>query len=404
MSTCPEYMEFATCCECKKVDCLGDCGAPINLENGSVRISRSLLETNHGEFQMTWFNLYESNCEPINPNRGLGNNFTSRNFAFKIDQPDGTVGFLWDPSRCGKASFFSPSGNDWKLNNCCVDALTETVDSWRVSPPDGTVWEFDKSSGLVKKFVSSGDTATDFTYDSNIKRITDMQRTFTEGGNTTVESRKFDYFSSGDHQDQLQYITLRRATSTTNPQWTSIRRVELVYYGSSELHGNLNDLKLIKQQVHNGVSWVDDKVEYFRYYTSDSSVGYKHGLKYALSPEGYERMSDPEGASDPTLAGYASLFYEYDAKRRVSKAAVDGGSTSYTVIYSENGDLNNYEYNDWQRKAVMTTEDDATKTVFSNHIGQDLLVDLKKGADQWISYTKYDDDGFMIEQASPSAI
>jgi hypothetical protein len=407
-------MDFPATCgpdECPTESCIGDCGAPINLENGTVRMSRSYLRTAHGNFQMTWFNRFEQNGAAANPTRGLGKNWTSANFAYKTDQGDGTLGFVWDPGRGGKVDFFSENGNGYTACNCSLDTLTDTGSDFRVTTPSGNVTEFDKTSGLIKKQITPGGQATDFTYDSGTHRITEQRRTYTEGSNTTVESREFTYLTSGDNQDELQYVTLRRASvaNPTSSDWDDIRRVKLEYYGASESHGNLGDLKLIKQQVKSGTTWVDDQVEYFRYYKDAAGgKGYQHGLKYNLSPQGYVNMVadslTPETASDAQLAAYASVYYEYDDQRRANKASVNGGDTTYTVVYTENDAISFYAYNHWLRKAVLTTPDGATKTVYSNNIGQDLLVDLKDGSDQWITYTKYDDDARVIERVQPSAI
>ena len=387
---------------------MGDCGAPINLENGSVRLSRSYLRTQYGSFDLSWFNLFSQGGSAANPSQGIGTNWVSSNFAYQIDPQDGTLGFVWDPSRGGKVDFFSESGpGQYTACYCSLDKLTETTTDFRVAMPDGTVAVFNKSSGMIKQNIEASGQETDFTYDSSIHRITEQRRTETVSGQTTVESRKFDYFTSGDNSGRLQYVTLRQAT-TANPtsgDWTDVRRIELVYYGSGETHGNLGDLKRIKQQVLVGMTWTDDQIEYFRYYKdSAGGTGYQHGLKMVISPECYDQLTNPDNMSDVQLKPYSSLYYEYDSNRRANAAATHGGTVNFSVVYSRNDALGHFDYNRWYRKAVMTSPDGSFKTVYSNHIGQDLLVDLVDGGDRWILYTRYNNDGRTIERAQPSAI
>ena len=423
---------------------------PFDAATGAVEQSFSFMSTNHGSTDLTWYNLYETGGNPDNPDRGLGPNWSMSQFAELTDHNDGTVSVMFAPGRdCGNGPdgpgggcntgggirandvvgsyfsnmyWFAESSTAGTYTGCfgCLASLTQIPataesgtppDDWRLVEVDGTVTVFDGTNGLIKSRTTPGGQVTEFSYSTTTPvRIDEMRRTFEYGTNdVTIESRLYEY----DNDDALQYITLRRTDDdSSDPDWTEIRRTELVYYASDEASkGTDGDLKLIKQQLPGTISgtWTDDKITLFRYYTENESDGFQHGLKYVLSPEGYERLNDvpgetPETASNTVLAPFVSVYYEYDSKRRVKTVSTEGGLVSDTIAFSENKSLANYDYNNWLRKCVITRPDGLVKTVYSNHIGQDLLVDDKDGNDHWITNWKYNVDGRLEQMVHPSAI
>ncbi len=283
-------------------------------------------------------------------------------------------------------------------------------DDWRLVEADGTVTVFDGSNFLIKSQTTPGGQTTEFSYTTGSTiRVAEMKRSFAYGSSQlTIEYRKFEY----DGNDRLQYVTLQRAT-TTNGTPTDIRRLELVYYTTNEdTKGNVGDLKLVKQQLlAPGPTWVDNKIHLFRYYTESEEDGFQHALKYVLSPQGYDEITDPEGWDNSELAPFASVYYEYDSERRVSKVAVEGGAVEETIVYAINENTTDpppdFTYDQWFRKAVITQPNVLKKTIYSNHIAQDLLIDDDKdgtGTNNWITFSKYNSDYRLIELVHPSAI
>ena len=157
--------------------------------------------------------------------------------------------------------------------------------------------------------------------------------------------------------------------------------------------------------------WVDNKTDYYRYYKPGEPNGYEHGLKYVVSPEGTELLgSNYETASNEDVARRASHYFEYDPpSRRVNLVRTAGGEDAFEITYSENEDLEFVHFNHWALRADMKTADSAQKTVYSNHIGQDLLIDLCSEADDsncvhWISHRKFNDNARVIEEYSPTTV
>ena len=130
-----------------------------------------------------------------------------------------------------------------------------------------------------------------------------------------------------------------------------------------------------------------------------------HGdnISIMFSPEGYDRMSDPEGSTNAVLADFASVYYQYDAKRRVNEVSTEGGQVTETISYTTNTP-SSYDPTNWVLKSVITRPDGLQKTVYANHIAQDLLTDDQDGTDHWITYRKYNADYRLAEQVHPSAI
>ncbi len=397
-------------CGCS-LACNGDF-CPVDLATGGIEYFDSFLLTIYGSFDIAWFNLYRDNSgNAEDRNRNMGINWSSRQMAYYDILNDDSIRIIFAPGRGGTTYWFEKYEDGYRpLFGCHAQMLIAGVQSTgelRLVEEDGTVTLFDTATQLIKSQTSPAGIVTTYEHDSS-NRISDVQREH-DNGSLTIESRKFDY----DGNDRLQYATLRRNTNQSAPYtWAEIRHVEFVYYTSDVTNkGNTGDVKYIKEQLYDSgtSSWIDDKIRYFRYYTASESNGYQHGMKLALSPEGYKRLANavsvPEAASDATLAEYASHYFQYDdTNRQATRSDVAGGQISNTTSYALNPRNPTLISTNWVRKAVMTTPDGSTKTVYSNNAGQDLLVDHYDGSDHWITYTNYNSDYRVIELVHPSAI
>ena len=420
-ASCPDHPVPPPSCS-DNVPCDG--AMPYNAADGSVEQSFSFLQTAHGSFDLTWYNRYESGGKPDSPDFGLGKNWSAWQFARLTDHGD-NISIMFSPSRtggCGCESdhtfWFQGFEQFSRIVEPCFDCLglltkmaplvASTVDDFRLVDKNGIVSVFDGTNHLIKSQTTPGGQVTEYIHDTTLtpNRITDIQRTYAYGTNQeTIESRSISYIDVGG-EDNVQFVTLRRATDSSNPSWTSFRRLEFVYYTSVEAgKGNVGDLKLIKEQLPGASpgTWMDDKAHLFRYYTPLESNGFTHALKYVLSPEAYDRMSDPEGSTNAELAQFASVYYQYDANRRVNEVSTEGGQVTETISYTPHTP-GSYDPLNWVLKSVITRRDGLQKTVYANHIAQDLLTDDQDGTDHWITYRKYNADYRLAEQVHPSAI
>jgi hypothetical protein len=241
--------------------------------------------------------------------------------------------------------------------------------------------------------------------------IQEVQRSYTVGGVTTVESFFYTYVSSGDNKGLIESVVLRRKVGAG--AWIAEREVEYTYYGTSDTYGNLGDLELAT--IKDGSNNILDQT-YYRYYKPSESNGYVHGLKYVVEPASFARLVAAEGntldsISNNALAPFANYYFEYDGDQRATREVAQGaGSTAndglgeFTFSYSLSG--NPEDYNSWDTKTVETLPDGNQNIIFTNYVGQVMLEVFKDTttSDEWVTYYKYDDDGRLVMVANPSAV
>ncbi len=232
-----------------------------------------------------------------------------------------------------------------------------------------------------------------------------MQRSYTDGAVTTIESFLYSYLTSGENTGNIESVTLRRNVNGVG--WHEIRRASYTYYTSSSDFGSSDDLETAVQQMPDGSGgWIDLETNYYRYYLdSAGGLGFAHGLRFVLEPEAFRRLSlvtDPLTATDTEVAAYADYYFEYDDEQRVVLETVEAGTRTFQFSYTASGNLEGY--NSWQQKTIETLPDGSQNTVYSNHLGQILLKQFSNGSDSWTEYHQYDAHDMEILVASPSAV
>jgi RHS repeat-associated protein len=326
-------------------------------------------------------------------------------------------GAIWfDPATGGgyTAKFFEPetlqpdgSGGDLVL----IDSVG---DQTRFYGFETTIPAAER--GTFKSETDPDGNVTSVTAHAGSGQIQEIQRSATVGGVTTTESLSYTYVASGVNAGLLQNLTLRRQVNGGG--WTTVRQAAYGYYDGTQSYGNPGDL--MTQQVEDGSGNVLD-TDYFRYYTPSDGAAFTDGLKYRFSPQSYARMAaalgNPMTATDAQVAPYADGYYQYDSLQRVTQATVQGagsgtaGQGTYSYSYSTSTNTNGY--NSWQTKAVETTPEGTTNTVYTNYVGEVMLeattdpidaVNPALNGKTWITYYQYDGQGRLIETAEPSAV
>ncbi len=208
-----------------------------------------------------------------------------------------------------------------------------------------------------------------------------------DANSNAVKSWFYSYLSSSDpNAGLLSSVQLRE--SDGNGGWMVVKQVVYDYYTGTytgdDLYGNLNDLKsaTVKDANSNVLS-----TEYYRYYTSDTTGGYVHGLKYVFDAASYARLSavvgNPFTATNSQVSPYAQHYFEYDGYQRcmqhdiqkVGGTATDGiGVFSYSYSTNPNFNLTNVAYNTWEYKTVETLPDGSVNIVYCNAAGQALFT------------------------------
>jgi YD repeat-containing protein len=271
--------------------------------------------------------------------------------------------------------------------------------------------------GKFKSYTDPNGNVTSTTYNSS-GQLTSVQRS----DGTTTETFAYTYLSSGINAGLMSSCALQR---TIGGVTTTVRQVVYSYYDGTQPYGNPGELEL--EQVEDGSNNVLDTT-YYRYYTAADIAaggnGYLGALKYVFHPQSYARLvaavSNPQTASDSSVAPYADDYYEYDSSMRVTKAVVQGagcscaGSTNQgTFTYSYTTSTNTAGYNSWATKTVETLPDGNENIVYTNFAGEVMLSALYDISDEgdsandgkvWATYYRYDSQGRLLLTAEPSAV
>ena len=395
--------------------------APVNLATGSVQLkigSSDLL-------QLAYYNLYSLNGQPTTPNTGVGNSWSTAQFAKLSVTPTGAF-ITFTPGRGGKVLRFTRDGDQYSATNGATATLQQIEDSgnYRLTEYQGKVSIFDIASGLIKSSVAPDGTETDYAIDPLLGRVSEIRSKYQAGGKDIVDRRTFDYITTGPCAGQLTGVTLARATAQTtgspflpaDSDFVDVTGVVLEYY-DVDLPGRgcVKDLKFFKQTKLSGNFEREVRTHYFRYYTEPFQAngvhpGHRCGLKFAFTADEFFALNtSPDVVDtliDDNIADVAGINFEYDAEQRVSIVRRDGGRVENKITYEVNATPDtNDRFNTWVRKVTYDQPDDTVRTVYSNAAGQDILVeDTTTDGGRWIHYYRFDDRGNQIEKCYPSAV
>ncbi len=374
---------------------------PVRYMNGELRYSE--MDLGVGGYGHAWGHtrIYANQLSHA-VDLGHGAYWLIKEHPYLIQKSDGEIVYV---RGVNEVIWFTESGGNYTPRYDIKASLTHDGgnDEFELVMPDGEVFlfhDFDQTSnpqGAFKSHTTVGGQTTSVQSFTD-GRIEEVQRSVTVDSDTTIESFYYEYDGNG----QLQYVTLRRKVNAGS--WSNIRRVEYSYYGSSEDYGNEGDLKTVKRQLDNS-GWVTLDTSYYRYYKDGDSNGFAHGMKFIIGPEAYRRLDDavanPLTATDAQVDDYADHYFEYDESKRVTKEVTRGGTHTTTFAYAYSGNANGP--NNWHYKTVETKSGGETVTVYTNHLGQVLLRELKDGSDSWVRYIQYNSQYLPVLRANPSA-
>lgn len=294
-----------------------------------------------------------------------------------------------------------------------------------------TTWRFhdfeqntDPKGAMIEKVDPSDISTTVESYEGC--KIKELIRSVTVdsgvGSDTTDFSQVYTYNS-----DQHITETLLR-TRVNGGSWSDIEKANYTYYGAGESFGPPGALKSVERQENSpNPGWHCIAKSAYRYYKSGDAKGFEYGLKYFLGRESYSRMEqdgvDPLTASNTVVAGYAERYLEYDddagsdryrsVVKDVSKncASCGGGggtgSTGETYGRTKKSGTPPVDYNAWKWKTVRTMGDGLQNIVYTNYIGQVMLMVVQNESDtsrRWLTFHKYDSGAREIMTAMPSAV
>jgi YD repeat-containing protein len=259
----------------------------------------------------------------------------------------------------------------------------------RMLSPDGAIITFFGPSaagsirGRQQGAVSALGIVTVITYDVN-SRI--ASETLTDPVTEDKAALVYTFASTGPHTGRILTVEKRL---TRAGAVLPIHRWDFTYHSGGDSAGNLNDLKTAGESVWSEFdnAWANIGKRYYRYYKSNSSIGFVHGLRYVLDADGYSRMKelglDPENVfqtTDAVLGTFAAECFEYDADRRHSKEVTHAGTqtTTFVRLNSDGASTRN-----WTRREIATRPDGSTLTTYFDKAERKVFNILKSGADDW---------------------
>ena len=286
----------------------------------------------------------------------------------------------------------------------------------------GNVYQFSCQGAFQKVYLLNGNYVLNLPDDNgNYGNPNGSQTSVTDPttGDTTTTTTQNTYTPSGPSAGQLASQTLSRQVN--DGPGTLVSQVLYTYYGNNDPSGSPGDLQSVTTQVMQGTTWVSTSTTYYRYYTTASSIGFQHGLKFVLGDEAFRRLeadprvTNPFTASDSIVAQYADNYYEYDSLQRVTKAVTMCGRYTYLYSYvlssfgssSSSSSSGLYDPNTWYQKTTMTRPDGNQEITYSNYFGQVMLtavVQMPMGTPQWITYHQFNANSQEISEAEPSAV
>ena len=303
--------------------------------------------------------------------------------------------------------FFDQSGSNWVGRFSILATLTHDsgAKEYTLLEPRGDTYVFydnDATHGIKKGRLKSVTTAGGVTASLTYNVTTGNLEKFEQGTGGDKVTYLYNYLT-GTNGNMLGDVVLQVGGA-------NVRRSVYSYYGPSDAGGNWNDLRTVVIQQWNSttLSWEGLRTRYYRYYTSSAgSTGFKHGLKFIVDAEAWQRMTDagipPETATDAQLSDYASHYFEYDAQQRVTREKVMAGSLESTFAYTASGNADGY--NSWKTKTVETRPDGSEYIVYTNYAMEVMLKVLKDGSNEWCDYVKYDaTSGKAVQIASRAAV
>jgi len=410
-------------CGCQPANCpppppAGACFScnPVRYATGEIQVIATDLEAEG--FGVPWGHTRSfANRLTENTLAGNGFNWQVREWPYLVVQDSGSVAVM------GQANFvlwFDPASNGYVprfsvRQSLLFDAANNVFD---LVDLDGSVMQFNGTTGaFIQHTDPAGNAVAVVSYLINNFNFTQVQRTTTAGGNTTVESYVYNYQLPASANPLLSSVTLRR--SVNGGAWSNVQQVLYTYYADGDPHGGLNDLETAVTQVWENTAWLTTKTCYYRYWltlgsssssSSSSSSGphtYAHLLKYVVNPAAYNRLAaavpNPLTAPDATVALYADYYFEYDPSRRCTKDVVQGGAQGSRFTATQSGHAQGY--NIWATKTAETLPDGNQNIVYANYAGMTMLKVCQAGSDQWLDFYEYDDNtGDLVLHAKPSAV
>lgn len=381
----------------------GACAHPVRYSTGEVILEQADLTA--GGFGASWGHT-RSFASRLTSDVEIGNgwNWIVKEWPYLVFQDDAVVVM----SEATAVLCFDKVDSSYVPRFSVRDTLLLDSDNgvFRLIDLQGGVREFSSATGAFQRSAdAAGNTVDVVSHLGNGFNFTEVQRSVTISGITTIESYLYSWIDDTANFPLLSNVTLRRKVDAGS--WINVNRASYSYYGDSESYGSPSDLKTITTATWNGAAWTDTGTTYCRYLVDgESPPEGGHLVRQLVLPNSYDRIVaaslDPLTISTAALAPYADNSFDYDEDRRVIEEAVNGGTTTHSFAFeaSDNDD----GYNIWKTKTTETATDGSQRIAYTNFAGQTILYVIKNGDETWCDFYKYGDDAKLILHAKPSAV
>ena len=255
-------------------------------------------------------------------------------------------------------------------------------------------------------------------------------------------------FDPADRRYTFSYTTVGGASRLTEVKvetktggtWTgtptglaTVGKVEYDYYVDADSYGDDGDLKLVTITTPLTDFGIEDvRKKYYRYYegafNASTNPGHVHALKYFVDFEGARKYDwdqdslldeDYLTASNASLEGYASAYFEYDSSHRINEAWMNGecgcsgtGNGTHFFEYESNGSYSDGSGYDtaWMGRTVVKKPDGSYMTVYHDEAMQPLsrvITDADPDntspvPDRWVTQVVRTSAGLVSDIHSPA--
>ncbi len=390
----------------------------VNVYSGQVDMAAPGVGSPGFGQTMAYYAKY-NNVAPTVANDGQGFGWQVPSWPRMTDSPWGGAAVMFQ-NMSGNMEYMksgSTAGSyEGLFGNRNILSKNLTTNELTLKAPDGTVTVFNSISsstnpGLMQSATSPGGVVKTLSGSFGASQSLETIQSYTASSTTSEES----FLQSFNADGMLSSVIRRKRTN--GGSWVNIENVEYNYFDGTTSFGSLRDLRACTTRTWDSASssFVAPKVTMYRYYKAgvDTSIGFEHGLRFMISPATWQKIvddgKDPGTISNSELAQYADRYYEYDpSTRRVALWQTNGGTQEFTLSYSYNSHSlpSPAPFNHWTRKSILTRQDGSKQIFFANDYGLVMLSVLESadGSQKWCSFTRFDDAGRVIWQASPSAI
>ena len=225
---------------------------PIRYASGEIVLNAADLMI--GGYGVPWGHT-RSFASRLSENTNLGNgyNWQIKEWTYLVFPDDESVVVM---GQATQQLWFEQVGGGYQGKYSIRESLVRDGDVFRLVMLDGAVTEYNATTGVMQRRISPGGNTIEVsgTTDNGFN-FTDVERSYTSGGTTTVEQFHYDWDDESAEFPTLDSVTLRRKVN--GGAWTNILRVNYTYYGESDAHGAEGDLQTAATQAWDGSAWQD---------------------------------------------------------------------------------------------------------------------------------------------------